>query len=85
MALVDMRSIIIVGVAGGKNENPVANPPFGSRITINQMNIGDINNIHTGSNKDWASFNWETDAPTAIKIEAKNKTPRNRSQNLKIY
>ena len=75
VALVDIRNIIIVGVAGGKKENQVASGPLGSRITMNQINIGDINNIHTGNNRDWASFNCETEAPTAMKMEAKNNTP----------
>ena len=67
---VAIRSIIVVGVAGGKSENPVAIGPNGSRTMKIQTNIGLINNIHTGNNIDWASLSCETEAPMAMKIEA---------------
>ena len=70
------RSIIVVDVAGGKNDTQVATVPFGSRTIMIQINIGNINNIQTGKSIVWASLSCETLAPTAMNIDAKNKTPK---------
>ena len=67
---VAIRNNIVVGVAGGNSEKPVAILPNGSWTIKIQMNMGLINSIQTGNSMDWASFSCDTEAPIAMKMAA---------------
>ena len=65
----DMRAIISVGVANGKNDSPVATGPLGSVSTLVSTNIGTHASSITGNRRFCVSFMSEQAAPTAMNSE----------------
>jgi hypothetical protein len=71
----DSRSIITIGVKGGRNENTRDIKPLGSLTTLNQANNGIIKTIIIGIIRPWVSFIVLQIEPTAVRSEVIKRKP----------